>query len=169
MLLAELFAQQTGVYSASQRARGMVRFEMVYAAVSTTTFVVALLPLASFAPFEAVIYARLIAVAIGASWYLRVSLRFADMPVTQWWRGGRFLAIAMVVGGASGVVLVGRWIIPALPLPVSPRWLAALDVGLWSVPYLAIVVVGVWRYALVDDERKSVGDILRRKLARLRR
>ena len=169
MLLAEVFAQQTGVYSASQRARGLVRFEMVYAAVSTSTFVIALLPLASIAPFEAVIYARLVAVAIGASWYLRGSLRFAPMPVTQWWRGGRFLAIFVVVGAAAAMVALGHGLLPALPLPLSPRWIAALEVALWSVPYLAIVVVGVWRYALVDDERTSLADILRRKLARLRR
>jgi len=166
LVVGELFTQQTGVASANLRARGLVRLEMTFAIVSTATLLVVLVPMAGIDPFAAVVWGRLVAQIVGATWYVAAFLRYVELPVRQWWTGSRFVAVIGVVGGTAGLVAVGRALAPALLLPISPRWNAAVEVALWSVPYAAILAVGIWRIVFDEDERARVRGLIGRKLWR---
>jgi O-antigen/teichoic acid export membrane protein len=167
LVVGEIVMQQTGVVSANLRARGMVRLELGCALVATGVLVLLLVPLSQLWAFEGVIVARLVAMLVGASWYLRAYLRFADVPVAAFLAGARFVRVALVVGAAAGVVWLGRTLAPAVPVELSARWLAVVDVAVWSTVYALALVPALWRIALDDDERARLREALARRLGRV--
>ncbi len=169
MVLGSVFAQQTAVHSASLRASGKVRLEFLFAVVSSGIAVVLLIVLVRYSPFEAVVWSRVIAQILGASWYLGAFLRQEGISVRTWWRAAGFGPVLLVVAGAGAVTLLGSSLLGIPALPVTPRWGALLNVAVWGIPYAAILGVGLWRYALDSEERTQLGALLRRRLQRLRR
>jgi len=169
MVLANLCSQQTAVHSSSLRAEGNVRLEFWFAIVSSGIAVALLIALVGIHPFYAVVVSRSLAQTVGAAWYMWAFFRHAKIAAGEWWRGasiGRVLAVAVVAGV---VVTTARTLVGAVPLPITPRWYAVVDVCVWGIPYAAIIGAGMWKYVLDDEERTQLRGFVGRKLARLRR
>lgn len=164
---AEVLTQQTGVVSASLRARGIVRMEAAYALVATVTLALMVASLAAIAPFQGVVWARVASEVVGVGWYLRAFFGFSGMAVAHWWSAGRFGRVIAVGAAAAGCVALGRSLLPDLPISaVAERWQAVGEVFTWSVPYLALFGLGAWKIALDDEERGLLRGLLQSRLQR---
>jgi O-antigen/teichoic acid export membrane protein len=169
MVLANLCSQQTAVHSSSLRAEGNVRLEFWFAIISSGIAVVLLVALVGINPFFAVVASRAIAQTAGAAWYLGAFLRHAKISVGEWWRGGSIGRVLAISASAAAFVAIARSLVGKVPLPITPRWYAVLDVCVWGIPYAAVVGVGMWKYVLDDEERTRLREMIGRKLAKLRR
>lgn len=169
MVLANLFTQQTAVHSASLRAQGNVKLEFIFAMVSSSVAVAILLILVPIAPFEAVVWSRAGAQVLGGVWFLRASFAHVQISFGEWWRSAGLARVLIVAAGGGVAVVAGRALVGLPHLPLSPRAMAVVDVLAWSLPYVAIVGLGMWKYALDAHEREHLRAMVGRRLRRSRR
>jgi O-antigen/teichoic acid export membrane protein len=158
----------TALVSSNMRARGMIRLELITAILTGGLVVTLFFPMARWLHFEGVIYTRLIAQVIGASWYLASFFRFSKMPLQEYLQGTAILRSVAVIAGAGLLSGFGSTLLPLPSFGVSERWHALFTVALWSIPYVLILGVGVWRLVLDGEERERIAGIFQRRLARLR-
>lgn len=165
--LGGLLTHLTAVQSMNLRAQGNVRLEFWFAIVSTVTGVGALLATVAFAPFEAVVIARVVGAVVGGAWYIRAFLRHADITVAQWWRGAALGRVVMVVGAAGAMVAAGRTVLP-MPAVGSPRITALVELGLWGTLYAVVLGISVWKLVLDPGDRERLGGMIGGRLRRFR-
>jgi O-antigen/teichoic acid export membrane protein len=170
LALGEVIMLQTGVVSANLRARGMVRMEFTCALVATTTMLVSVVPLARALDFQGIVIARLLSQVVGGCWYMLAYLRWAELPWISYARSAQLPRVLAVVGLAAASVLIGHLVLaPLLDGRLPARWAAVLEVGVLAVPYAGLLLFGVLRWALGDDERARLLGMVQRKLGKLRR
>lgn len=151
----------TSVVSSSLRAQGRVRREFTWAMLTTTIMVVLVIPLAPTLGFEGVIYSRLIAQLLGTGWYLRSYFRVSGLSWGEYLRGTRIPLLGVLLAATGGVVWLGAHALPPLwPPGLSARLGAAIEVAVWSVPYLGLLGVGVWKIYLNDDDRTQISTLV---------
>jgi O-antigen/teichoic acid export membrane protein len=163
LVVANLFPQQSAVLTANLRARGIVRIEAGFAAVSTIVGLALLGLLAIVEPFTAVVWARAVSTAIAGAWFLRASLRHIGESLVQWWHAAALLRVTAVLLGAGALLLGARALVDLPDLPLSARWNAVLDVLAWAIFYGALLGAGVWRWALDVQERALVLRVILRR------
>jgi hypothetical protein len=75
--------------------------------------------------------------------------------------------VLAVSGAAAAVVAAGRRFMPELaPATLDARWRAVIEVCVWSVPYVAVLGVGMWKFALDESDRQRMRELLTRQVRR---
>ncbi len=169
LAFGEVMMLQTGVVSANLRARGMVRMELTCALVATSIMLVTVWPLAQWLDFQGIVVARLLSQTIAAAWYMLAYFRWAQLPWTGYIKDAQLPRVLAVVGVAASVTLAGHLLLgPLLGRFIGARWAAVLEVCVLSVPYTLLLVGGLLRWTLSDEEKAKLGALVQRKLGKLR-
>jgi hypothetical protein len=74
--------------------------------------------------------------------------------------------VLLVCATAAGLVALGRLLVPEIPLPLSARMRAAIEVVVWAVPYGAVLGYGVWKFVFDEHERGRVRSLVAKRLGR---
>lgn len=157
LAFSEVALLLTSIVSSSLRAQGRVRLEFTWAMLSTGLFLLLLVPLGTQFGYEGLIVSRLIAQVLGALWYLRAFFRFSGISWGEYLKGTRIPLLAIILGVTGAMLLlVGTALPPLVPPGLSPRWGAAFEVLLWSVPYLGLVAVATWKVYLDGEDREQL-------------
>lgn len=147
----------TSIVSSSLRARGQVGLEFRWAVLNLGLSLVLLVALVPFWAFEGLIYARVVARLISTTWYLHGYFRISRISWGEYLRETQIPRLVLLLLAVAAAMLTARALLPLPAIPgVSPRWVAVIDVALWSVPYLALVGYGAWTLCLSADERAQL-------------
>lgn len=157
----------TSVVSSNLRAQGKVWTELTAAVISAVIGFSIFWPLIQWVHFDGVIYARVIAQLIAASWYMSRYFKIAGIPLSEYIAGTRTPRTAVVLLLAMSVSYMGSTYLPIPPLLNSVRIHAAINIGVWGIPFGLIFSSLAWLYVLDDEERERLRGLfgkLRRKL-----
>ncbi|MEX1366688.1 MAG: oligosaccharide flippase family protein [Nannocystaceae bacterium] len=154
---SEIALLLTAIVSSSLRAQGRVRLEFTWALLASGLFLLVMIPLGTTFGYEGLIISRVIAQLLSAIWYLRAFFRFAGLSWSDYLRGTKIPRLVGIMGGIAAVLLGAHALLPSISPPgLSPRWQAAIEVSVWSVPYLAMVGISVWKAYLDDEDREQL-------------
>ena len=157
LAFSEVALLLTSIVSSSLRAQGRVRLEFTFAMLSTGMFLALLVPLGTSFGYEGLIVARLVAQVLGAVWYLRAFFRFSGLSWGEYLRGTRIPRLAVLLAAIGATLLGLHALLPPLSPPgLSPRWQAVVEVAVWSVPYLVLTGLAVWKAYLDDADREQI-------------
>ncbi len=157
----EVWLLLTSVVSASLRAQGQVRLEVTWALITFSLAIGLVIILAPLMGFEGVIYSRMIAQLVSTTWYLRAYFKQSGLGWGEYLKGTGIPKLAIILGSVATLIVVGHSLLPPLVPPgLSPRLGAAVELVVWSVPYLLVVGVTVWKFYLEADDRERIGTLL---------
>ncbi len=158
---AEAAMLLTSVVSSSLRAQGRVRLEFSWAMITTTVVLVLLIPLAPLWGYEGMIVARLVGQLVGTAWYLRAYFSFSEMSWGEYLRGTGIPKLALILVTLGGLLSLAHELLPPLVPPgLGGRYAAALEVVVWSVPYVALLGVAVWKIYLEPEDRVQIATLV---------
>lgn len=151
----------TSVVSSSLRAQGRVRLEFTWAMLTTTVVLALLVPLAPLWGYEGMIVARLAGQLVGTAWYLRAYFSYSEMGWGEYLRGTGIPKLALILVTLGGGLSLAHGLLPPLVPPgLGGRYAAAFEVLVWSVPYVVLLGVSVWKVYLDADDRVQIGGLL---------